>query len=149
MFCTIVFMGCLTAAALSDIRTHLVADLIWYVSALDILTMMIFRGSGISPGNLMEALLVIIIQEQVMSRYYGRADSHAFSCCALYMAVVWDCLESHVLHMSLSLLLLTLVQLLKHNICRGMKLKEPAPFIPYILLGFMAVLAVHGLKFSD
>ena len=148
--CIVGFVACLFAASICDIRTHTVPDLIWWVASLDILALLIVRyGCGEAPsdsdamnaaGRLLEALFIIFIQERVMSRYYGRADSHAFSCCALYLAVCGSGLEAHILHMSFSLVSLTLIQLLRHNINRRGRLKTPSPFIPYISVAFIVTL---------
>jgi prepilin signal peptidase PulO-like enzyme (type II secretory pathway) len=147
LVCLMVLAMSLIAASVCDIRTHTVPDLIWWVASLDILALLIVRyGCGEAPsdsdamnaaGRLLEALFIIFIQERVMSRYYGRADSHAFSCCALYFAVCGTCLEAHILHMTLSLISLTAIQLLCHNINRRGRLKQPAPFIPYISITFI------------
>ena len=150
--CLMCFVGCLFAASICDIRTHTVPDLIWWIAAAGILGLILVRyGGGEAPsdpgamkaaGRLLEALFIIFIQERVMSRYYGRADSHAFSCCALYLAVCGSGLEAHILHMSLSLISLTLIQLLRHNISKRGRLKHPVPFIPYISVAFILCVGV-------
>ena len=148
--CLVIFVMCLVVASVCDIRTHTVPDLIWWIAAAGILGLILMRYGGgeanSDPGamkaasRLLEALFIIFIQERVMSRYYGRADSHAFSCCALYLAVCGSGLEAHVLHMSFSLVSLTLIQLLRHNINRRGRLKTPSPFIPYISVAFIVTL---------
>ena len=145
--CLAGFVACLFAASICDIRTHTVPDLIWWFASLDILVLLVVRyGCGEAPpdpdamnaaGRLIEVLFIIFIQERVMSRYYGRADSHAFSCCALYLAVCRSGLEAHILHMSLSLVSLTVIQLFRHNLGRHGRLNHPVPFIPYISATFL------------
>ena len=157
LICLAGFIVCLLAASLWDIRSHSVPDLIWWIAALDIVLLICMRyGPGdvrsgysvMTASRLMiEALFVIFIQERVMSRYYGRADSHAFSCCALFFAACGSCLEAHIIHMSISLILLTLVQSFRKNISKGIKLKVSVPFIPYISVSFvvMVILYTNGL----
>ena len=171
---SIITCGCLIAASVSDIRSHKVADLVWYVMAFNTLIFLICGGmasalgavaeTGSATGTvaaagpvaeagaglLLEALLIIFIQERVMSRYYGRADSHAFSCCALYQAVTGCCLEAHIMHMAVSLVLLTAIQAAFGNIEHGLRLKRPVPFIPYITLTFIfqSVMIGRAVEFN-
>lgn len=128
---------CLAAASYEDFRTHKVSDLTWWIMAPSCL--LLIPGAKELPGlwELFECLYVIFIQEHIMSGFYGRADSHAFSCCALYLAVCGSGLEAHILHMSLSLVSLTVIQLLHHNINRHGRLNHPVPFIPYISATFL------------
>lgn len=152
IICFTVYILCLLAASVCDIRIHMVSDLIWWMAAADIAAFIgvrygdaesLFDADIITAARcLVEALIVIFIQERVMSRYYGRADSHAFSCCALFFAVCGSCLEAHIIHMSMSLTMLTLVQACRGNICRGFRLRTPVPYIPYIALSFMLCYAV-------
>ena len=150
--CFMGFVVCLFTASICDIRTYMVPDLIWWIAAASILALILMRYGGRevlsdpdamkAAGRLLEALFIICIQERVMSRYYGRADSHAFSCCALYLAIFGTCLEVHILHMTLSLLSLTVIQLFRHNISKHGRLKQPAPFIPYISISFILCIGV-------
>ncbi len=142
IICGIIISGCLIAASVSDIRTHLVADLVWMIVAADVVMLMLSDPSSLTVAALFEALVVILIQENVMSRCYGRADSHAFSCCFLYLAAAGCRLESHIVHMMLSLIMLTFIQTIGGNIEKGMRLKKPVPFIPYITAAYIPVL-VH------
>ncbi|MBO7355583.1 MAG: hypothetical protein J6U50_03040 [Lachnospiraceae bacterium] len=147
ILCYAVFITCLLTASVCDIRTHLVPDLIWWIAAIDIVSLIAVRygcGDGLSDadvltaaGCLLEALFVIFIQERVMSRYYGRADSHAFSCCALFFAACGSCFEAHIVHMSMSLFFLVIIQTFRGNIGRRCRLRNPVPFIPYISLSFI------------
>ena len=148
IICGIIISGCLIAASVSDIRTHFVADLVWMITASDVLLLMLSHPLYLTEVALIEALVVILVQENVMSRCYGRADSHAFSCCFLFMAASGCRLESHIIHMTLSLIMLTVIQIIKGNIGKGLRLKKPVPFIPYISASFFPFVFIHcfGMK---
>ncbi len=133
---------CLGAASLSDLKTRSVADLIWWIMAASGLFLLFPDPGDAGLTDLLECVLVIVIQEHIMCRAYGRADSHAFSCCALFFAFSGFGLEAHILHMSLALGLLTVVQLIRGNIDGRGKLRCPVPFIPYISVSFLVVFMI-------
>ncbi len=132
---------CLAAASYEDFRTHKVSDLTWWIMAPSCL--LLIPGAKELPGlwELFECLYVIFIQEHIMSRFYGRADSHAFSCCMVFMTFGGPGLEGHIIHMSMALLILTASQFLHRNIGPRGKLKMPVPFLPYISVSFTLTLA--------
>jgi hypothetical protein len=120
-----------------DILTHKVADFIWWFFAPACLLLLTVSHS--SPGfwDFFECLFAIFIQEHIMCRFYGRADSHAFSCCAVFLIFSGARLEAHILHLIISLMLLSAHQMLRHNIGNRGKLISPVPFIPYISIAFV------------
>ena len=129
----------LCVASYQDIRTQSVANYVWWIFSAGLL-MLPFCKTEITFSDMAECLAVIYIQEHIMCRAYGRADSHAFSCCAVFYAFSGAGLEGHILHMSLSLVILSAVQALRGNIGKGLKLKVPVPFIPYIAQAFALTL---------
>ncbi len=126
-------------ASYQDIKTKSVSNYVWWIYCAGLL-MLPFCYGKITLSDMAGSLLVIFIQEHIMCRAYGRADSHAFSCCAVYYAFTGAGIEGHILHMSLSLMMLTAVQALRRNIGKGLKLKAPVPFIPYIAPAFALAL---------
>ncbi len=128
---------CLAAASAEDILTRKVVDIIWWVCAPACL--LILPLSQNTPGfwDYFECLFAIFVQEHIMCRFYGRADSHAFSCCAVFLIFSGAGLEGHILHMFLSLVFLSLHQIIRHNIGNRGKLISPVPFIPYISIAFV------------
>ncbi len=136
--CFLICIACLISASVSDIRTHKVPDLIWWVMAADALILPISGRSVINDLYIIpDCFAVIFIQEKIMSRYYGRADSHAFSCCGLFFFFSGSGLMAHILHLAVSLLLLSAVQLFRRNVVYPGRLKVPVPFIPYISASFI------------
>ncbi|MBO7531080.1 MAG: hypothetical protein J6T50_04670 [Lachnospiraceae bacterium] len=132
----------LILASYEDIRTKSVTNAVWWIYSAGLL--MLFFEEGAGTGVFFECLIAVVIQEYIMCRTYGRADSHAFSCCAVFMVLSGKGLEGHILHMILALAMLSAVQILRGNIARGFKLKRPVPFIPYIALSFMiSVIILH------
>jgi hypothetical protein len=133
---------CLGAASVSDIRQRKVADLTWWIMAVSGLLLLPFETEGPGLTCFTDCLFVIFIQEHIMCRAYGRADSHAFSCCALFFCFAGYGLEAHILHMCLSLGFLTIIQLIGGNIRGNGKLRHPVAFIPYISVSFLVVFMI-------
>ena len=137
MFSLITVILCLALASAEDILTKKVADVIWWICAP--VCLLILPVSMSCPGfwDFLECLFAIFIQEHIMCRFYGRADSHAFSCCAVFLIFLGSGLEGHIYHMFISLILLSVHQKLRHNIGNRGKLISPVPFIPYISIAFV------------
>ncbi|MBO4910471.1 MAG: hypothetical protein J5476_14450 [Lachnospiraceae bacterium] len=128
---------CLMAASIEDMLTHKVADFIWWICAPACLLILPFSQTPPGFWDFFECLFAIFIQEHIMCRFYGRADSHAFSCCAAFLIFFGTGLEGHILHMIFSLIFLSVHQLIRHNIGNRGKLISPVPFIPYISIAFV------------
>lgn len=152
LICIFICMCSLAGASVYDIKTHSVPDFIWWILATNSLfiPIMISMDSNclfVGPAafdicSVFDLLLVVFIQEKIMSRYYGRADSHAFSCCGFYFFFGGNALWGHILHLAITLALLFFVQQVKGNIKRTGSLKAPVPFIPYIGTGFIIVVII-------
>lgn len=122
----------LLGAAVMDYKTKKVYDLFWI--AIIVLGAILFLINGSFSIRIFISLLIYCaIQELLMGKVYGRADSHAF-CAMAYVMAAFSCeLETYVCHMLICAVLLTLVQGVKKNInCKG-KLNEPVAMIPYIV----------------
>ena len=132
----------LMLASYEDIRTKSVTNAVWWIFSAGLLPLLFEDGAD--AWAVAECLIAVVIQEFIMSRVYGRADSHAFSCCAVFLVFSGGGLEGHIMHMCLALAMLSALQILRGNIGRGLKLKEPVPFIPYIAVSFMiSVIILH------
>ena len=83
-------------------------------------------------------VLFVFLQQYLFARMYGRADSHAFSVCALAGCHWRGEMLWFLIHMLLALSLLAVVQLRKGNVTRRGRLRTPEPFIPYIVITFWA-----------
>ena len=130
----------LILASYEDIRTKSVTNAVWWIFSAGLL-MLLFR-EGADVVDITECIIAVVIQELIMSRVYGRADSHAFSCCAVYLILSGVGLEGHVLHMTFSLAALTAVQIIRGNVGKCLKLKDPVPFIPYIAISFVLTVII-------
>ena len=137
---TVAVCLCLAAATVEDIRTREVSDLVWWIMAPACLLVIPSSGSALTLWDFLECLYAIFIQEHIMSRFYGRADSHAFSCCMIFLTFAGAGLEGHIIHLSLSLFILTVCQFFAHNIDSHGKLKKSVPFVPYIFVSFVATM---------
>lgn len=141
----------LLGAAVMDFRTRSVYDLYWWIclgTGLGILLIQSSRGALLlTPGTLTELTLIFGVQELLMARTYGRADSHCLCCCALYDASFGRVLEPHLLQLLLALGLLLLVQIPRRNITRTGRLLEPVAFLPYLTAAFwMSCLSLPGMQ---
>lgn len=89
---------------------------------------------------LVEFLLYTILQELFFSRFYGRADCHAFVLCALVGSLYGMTMREYLIHMLVSFGLLAIVQGLRRNISRKGNLKQSVAFLPYITIAFWIIL---------
>jgi len=162
--CPVVCPACLILAACFDLKDHRIPDFLWWIMAADSLfiPLMISEGTYYAPlyGTLhigadlyagqetftlsgaFDCLAVIAIQEKIMSGFYGRADSHAFSCCEVFFFFLGCGIIGHIIHMSAALFLLSADQLFRRNIGKNLKLKEPVAFVPYICISFFLTLFI-------
>lgn len=142
--------GSLIAAAVMDLWNQMVYRFVWWSAGAAMIVIWFLRSytermAGESTGQIVfyiigqvfpGLVLYIIVQQAVFGRLYGRADCHAFSICAVGMAVLGMSFEDFVIHMTLAYLGLTVVQFLSGNVAGGGRLKRPVPFIPYIVAAF-------------
>ena len=130
-----VFNILLLAAALTDLITREVYDLIWVIGIIISLIMFVS-----DPNILIENAICLAaytaVQEFVMGKVYGRADSHAFTACGIFLICAGKSLEVCIFHFGISFVLLTLIQILRKNIGGGGRLKKKVAMIPYISVGF-------------
>ena len=93
---------------------------------------------GICIRQAAAVLVFVILQQCLFARMYGKADSHAFSVCALSGCRWGGDMLWFLIHMLSAVTLLAVVQLCKGNVTRGGKLRTPKPFVPYIMITFWA-----------
>ena len=89
--------------------------------------------------GIVAVLVFVMLQQLLFSRMYGKADCHAFSVCALAECGNAVGMVGFLLQMFLSVVLLTIVQLFRGNVTPRGRLREPQPFIPYIITAFFSV----------
>ncbi len=131
----------LLATALTDLVTREVYDLFWVIGI--IISLIIFV---IDPDILLENAICLAlytaVQEFAMGKVYGRADSHAFATCGIFLVCAGKPLEVCIFHFGISFVLLTFIQLLRKNIGSRGRLKKKVAMIPYISVGFWITAAV-------
>ena len=145
--------GGLLAAACMDARDCYVYNYVWWWCLLwiAVLAWLPMGGIGLENGNwpggawaigriqpsqMAAVLAFTALQQIVFARMYGRADSHAFCVCALASCLWRGGMLYFLVHMLLSVTLLAIVQLGKHNITLDGRLRIPKPFVPYIIITF-------------
>ncbi|MBR1853937.1 MAG: hypothetical protein IJ794_12480 [Lachnospiraceae bacterium] len=87
-------------------------------------------------GQWRDWLLFAALQQFLFARMYGRADCHAFCCCGAIWMFEGGGFTLCVLHMVISFVLLTVVQLGRRNVTKKGRLKQAVPMLPYITAGF-------------
>ena len=141
--------GGLLAAAYMDTKSSYVYNYVWWWCLLWTVLLLCLpdNGSfaaskqwrildGISIQQVISTVLFVILQQCLFARMYGRADSHAFSVCALVSCHWRGEMLWFLIHMLLAVTLLAIVQLAKGNITLQGRLRTPRPFVPYIIITF-------------
>lgn len=141
-----VMAGCLVFACFTDLRSCKVYDFTWW-TALAVGAVMFWPGVCLWPEGLSQLTQFFLMQELFFSRFYGRADSHAFCACALVGNAFHMGMREYLYHMSAAFVILTVVQVFQHNVGINGKLKKPVPFLPYITVTFWLLLICQCMKY--
>ena len=133
----IMLSGGLLMASWMDRKECLVYNYVWWwcLPWAGILGM----TAGGEFSGIVAVLVFVMLQQLLFSRMYGKADCHAFSVCALAECGNAVGMVGFLLQMFLSVVLLTIVQLFRGNVTPRGRLREPQPFIPYIITAFFSV----------
>lgn len=134
--------GGLLSAAYMDLKNCWVYNYVWWWCLPWAGTLGMTANGGFR--GIAAVLVFVMLQQTLFSKMYGRADCHAFSVCALAKCGNGAGMVLFLLHMFLSVLLLTIVQLLRGNVTRSGRLRKPQPFIPYIITAFFFVTAIES-----
>ena len=136
MISMVVFVGCMITASVMDLHKQRVIRLVWLIAGMASAgnAGAYVAENGIERRVIVELLLFVLLQQIWFCRFYGRADCHAFSVCALFMSGFGWNMYWWILHMAVTFLLLALVQLAKKNVNKKGNLKKPVPLIPYITI---------------
>lgn len=129
--------GGLLSAAYMDRRNCWVYNYVWWW-CLPWAGILGLTAGGEFSG-IVAVLVFVMLQQLLFSRMYGKADCHAFSVCALAECGNAVGMVGFLLQMFLSVVLLTIVQLFRGNVTPRGRLREPQPFIPYIITAFFSV----------
>ena len=129
--------GGLLSAAYMDRRNCWVYNYVWWWCLPWAGILGLTAGGGFH--GIVGVLVFVMLQQLLFSRMYGKADCHAFSVCALAECGNAVGMVGFLLQMFLSVVLLTIVQLFRGNVTPRGRLREPQPFIPYIITAFFSV----------
>lgn len=132
------FAGSLLTAAVMDLWEQMVYRFVWWIAGTIVIAIwsLRFYRERTGEGLLTQLILYIVLQQVVFAHFYGRADCHAFSVCAAGMAVLGMDFSDYTVHMALTFVGLTAVQLVLGNVtCRG-RLRHPVALVPYIVAAF-------------
>lgn len=139
-----VFAGCLLAASVMDWWERMVYRFVWWVAgAAAGLSFLWEYRDYFREGDLKEVLGVwmplvgfIALQQLFFSHFYGRADSHAFSVCAVMFAACGGGYVDYLTHMAIAFGGLGVIQLARGNVALNGRLKRPVPLVPYVTAAF-------------
>ncbi|MBQ4536127.1 MAG: hypothetical protein II994_00750 [Lachnospiraceae bacterium] len=124
--------GCFLFAMVMDLKVQKVYHFVWWIAGGAAWVIWYIE----SREHILWLVFFWILQQRLFTRFYGKADGHAFSICAILRVALGGTMEDIWCHMIVAFGLLALVQLYKRNVDAKGKLKKPVPFIPYIWLTF-------------
>ena len=141
-----VVLGCLLFAGITDLVMCQAYNFVWWVSGIAAVGLLWqrWKETGKITG-LSELLLFCALQLLLFVRLYGRADGYAFCVCAGAQTGLGMGMEAYFMHMTVAFILLIIVQAFRKNIGPRGRLKRPAPFLPYVAVGFLIVLIFHKI----
>lgn len=139
-FLLCVIAGCLLFAGVTDALSSEVYRFTWWIAGMACIALWICRGEYV---QLLSFSFFLLLQEIFFSRFYGRADCHAFVICAGAGYVFgWEWIHCF-LHMTVAFGILCVVQVFRGNIGSRGRLKQPVPFLSYITGSFWLLMALH------
>ena len=136
ILCSLLAGGLLAAACMDAVHSY-VYNYVWWWCLPWAGILGLTAGGGFH--GIVAVLVFVMLQQLLFSRMYGKADCHAFSVCALAECGNAVGMVGVLLQMFLSVVLLTIVQLFRGNVTPRGRLREPQPFIPYIITAFFSV----------
>lgn len=134
-----VLAGCLIFACITDCKACEVYQFTWWVVGSASLFFLCKRISEEGKWSIIFLLMLLfysILQEKFFSRFYGRADCHAFVVCAVGLFGLGMNLQDCFVQMLFAFTGLAVVQMFRRNINRKGNLKKAVAFLPYITVSF-------------
>lgn len=134
-----VFISGLFAACVMDWMEQKVYRFLWLWAGLGAALMLLCRTyfGEITTETLAELCVFVILQQVWFSKFYGRADCHAYCVCAINMYARGLVFRDCVMHMFFAFLILGVVQIFRKNVGKKGNLKKPVAFVPYIAIAFL------------
>ena len=142
-----IFSWYLLRAAAQDLRCRMVRRYLWWVAGgAGWILFLMKRGVDLRGFAVLAGCWVL--QYLLFARFYGRADSHAFFCCAILLTAYGGGITEHLWHALLTFCFLGIVQILRKNVNDKGNLKVPVAFVPYVVSGFYPCFVMLVLKKS-
>lgn len=132
LFGLLMFSGSMALACIMDLREQMVYRFVWLIGGVGGVLLLLEMGGG----NVTELGVFLLLQQCLFSQFYGRADCHAYCVCAMVLCAFGMSMQDYLIHMLITFAILTFVQLVRGNILRTGRLREPVPLIPYITAAF-------------
>lgn len=128
----------LIVCSVMDTVLELVSDFLHYIGLLGGCLLLVSRQP---IADVIVALILFTgIQWLLFRKMYGPADVAAFIVCAVYLAAEGRGMESYLVHMAITFLVLGIVQGIKGNVALKGNLKHPVALFPYITVGFFIII---------
>ncbi|MFI3238267.1 MAG: hypothetical protein R3Y47_09630 [Lachnospiraceae bacterium] len=124
-----IFFAYILVCAYIDYQTKKVYD---FMHVLPAMLGIAYCLQSHTEHNLVELAIFIGLQLFLFSRMYGFGDCLVFSVCAIYITVFQGELMEYLYLMSITFIVLALVQWKRRNINRQGNLKEAVALVPYI-----------------
>ena len=139
-----IFAGCILAAAVMDWWEQMVYRFVWWAAGMVGMILLLLKFFCIDnksgyvdfTNSIYQLCFYIVLQQIVFACFYGRADSHAFSVCAIMLTFMGQTFLAYICHMTVVFGGLALVQFVRGNVKLNGNLKEPVPLVPYIVAAF-------------
>ncbi|MCM1101958.1 MAG: hypothetical protein NC079_09580 [Clostridium sp.] len=151
-----IFAGCLLAASVMDWWEKMVYRFVWWAAGIAAgISLVLFCCGGWEgmtreigeeiewgigwetvTGTVLLLIGFVLLQHLWFSRFYGRADCHAFCVCAVMLAACGYGYADYLTHMAVVFGSLSVIQFCRGNIARNGQLKKPVALVPYITVGF-------------
>ncbi len=136
--CWMAIVVYLIVCTVMDIVLCQVNDVLQYLGVLGGAVFLWNRETSAWAG--ISLILFVIIQYFGFRKLYGKADTMAFAICAMYLAGLGGDTEHCLWHMTISFILMAVVQAFAGNINKRGELCKPVPMLPYISVGFLLLM---------
>lgn len=141
-----ILIGCLLFASITDVYIGKAYNFTWWMGMISSFLNFLHKCGQMSNYHFVmlsiSLFIFVLLQQTLFVRFYGRADCHAFSVCALAEGSLGMGMLAFWVHMVLAFGLLVIVQGTRCNIGKCGRLKREVPFLPYITAAFLIIIMI-------